>query len=94
MAFSGCARLEAVSFPLASAIYPSAFLNCVNLISLYLMRPSMTTLSNTNAFTSTPIGGYSDEAGRFGSIFVPASLYAAYIANANWKAFSERFVSV
>ena len=92
--FQNCTGLQIASFPELGTVQPFAFSGCTKLVSLYLMRSSMTVLSNSNAFTSTPIGGYSDAAGRFGSIFVPASLYETYLANTAWKVFSSRFVSV
>ena len=93
-AFANCSALLEVSLPAMTNILSVAFSGCVNLISLYLMGSTRCVLSASTAFTSTPIGGYSDVAGRFGSIFVPASLYNAYITAASWSFFSSRFVSV
>ena len=92
--FSGCVALSRATFPECSNIYADAFNGCTALISLYLMHSTVATLSNSNAFNSTPIGGYSAEAGRYGSIFVPANLLDEYQAETNWALFRERFVGV
>ena len=93
-AFDNCSRLATVSFPQATTIGDNAFYRCVNLKSLYLTGSSVCTLSNSNTFTSTPIGGYSASAGTYGSIYVPASLVDAYKSATNWTYFSSRFVGI
>jgi hypothetical protein len=49
-------------------------------------------LDRSDAFRSTPIAGYTDSAGKYGSIYVPASLLASYKTATNWTYFSSRFV--
>lgn len=93
-AFSTCAALETVSLPACTKIMNTAFMRCYNLKSLYLMGSSVCALSNSNVFSSTPIGGYSTSAGTYGSIYVPASLLTSYKAATNWTYFSSRFVGV
>lgn len=93
-AFSNCYALSTISLPAATTISVGAFMKCYNLKSLYLMGSSLCTLNNSNAFTSTPIGGYSTSAGTYGSIYVPASLLTSYKAATNWTYFSSRFVGV
>jgi hypothetical protein len=93
-AFYSCASLTTVSFPVCTSIGARAFYSCYNLKSLYLMGSSLCALSNSNAFTSTPIGGYSTSAGTYGSIYVPASLLTSYQTATNWTYFSSRFVGV
>ena len=94
-AFQKCASLTTAYFPSATSIGSSAFQNCYNLISFYLLGSSVATLSNSNAFTSTPIGGYTTSTGGvYGSIYVPSSLLASYKAATNWVNFSARFVGV
>ena len=75
-------------------IYPSVFSRCYHLTDLHLQGSYLYSLSHSNAFTSTPIAEYSASAGKFGSIYVPASLYDQYISATNWTYFSSRFVSV
>ena len=91
-AFQYCTSLTSVSLPMCTRIGNSAFVSCFNLISLTLGAPSVCLLPYSKAFYSTPIGGYSASAGRYGSIFVPASLLASYKAATNWSYFSSRFV--
>ena len=92
-AFRGCTALSTVSFPSCTAISNYAFSNCTKLVSLYLLGSSVATLSNSNAFRSTPIGGYSDVAGQFGSVYVPSSLLTAYQSATNWATISSRIVA-
>lgn len=92
--FQGCVNLTTASFPVVSNIGHSVFSGCYNLKSLYLTGSSVCTLSASNAFSSTPIGGYSTSAGTYGRIYVPASLLASYKAATNWTYFSSRFVGI
>ncbi len=93
--FYSCIALSIASFYRCSIIYSGAFGRCYNLLSLYLTGSSITALSNSNAFSSTPIAGYTTSTGGvYGSIFVPSSLYNSYIAATNWRYFSSRFVSI
>jgi hypothetical protein len=93
-AFSNCYSLATISLPAATTISAGVFMKCYNLKSLYLMGSSLCALKNSNAFTSTPIGGYSTSAGTYGSIFVPASMLASYKAATNWTYFSNRMVGI
>lgn len=94
MAFANCNNLSTISFPMLSSIYSGAFNSCYNLISLYLMGSSVCKLQNSSCFVSTPIGGYSASAGRYGSIYVPASLLSSYKTATHWSRLSSRFVGV
>ena len=94
-AFAYCSKLTTASFPSCTSIAVSAFYRCFNLISLYLLGSSIPSLANSNAFTSTPIAGYTTSTGGvYGSIYVPSSLYSSYKTATNWTYFSSRFVSV
>ena len=93
-AFQFCSSLTTVSLPAAAVIGSWAFHKCVRLTSLYLMGSSVAALSYSNAFSSTPIGGYSASAGQYGSIYVPLSLLSAYRGRPAWSYFSSRFVGV
>lgn len=86
--------LTTLSFPAATTIGQNAFRFCYYLKELYLMASSVCTLSASDAFYSTPIGGYSTSAGTYGSIYVPASLLTSYQVATNWTYFSSRFVGV
>ena len=93
-AFEYCKSLATISFPKATIIGNGAFYDCFNLKSLYLTGSSVCTLSKSNAFTSTPIAGYTASAGTYGSIYVPGSLINAYKSATNWTYFSSRFVGI
>lgn len=92
LAFASCSSLTLASFPVATGIRSAAFSACYHLISLYLTGSSLCALSHSNAFNSTPIGGYSISAGTYGSIYVPVSLLTSYQTATNWAYFSSRFV--
>lgn len=93
--FASCWMLQTASFPSCTSIGSSAFTKCFSLVSLYLTGSSVARLWASNAFSSTPIAGYTTSTGGvYGSIFVPSSLYSTYKASTNWTYFSSRFVSV
>lgn len=94
-AFWNCKNITTVYLRDVKNISATAFARCNNLLSLYLMGSSVPVLSNTNAFSSTPISNYTTSTGGvYGSIFVPASLYSSYLTATNWSLYSNRFVSV
>lgn len=93
-AFGYCASLTTASFSICSRIESAAFSRCYNLISLYLLYSSIASLPYSNAFSSTPIGGYSASAGQYGTIYVPSSLLSSYKTATNWTYFSSRMVGV
>ena len=93
-ALTSCYSVSVISIPSCASIERYAFDHCYNLVSLYLMGSSVAVLTNSDAFRSTPIGGYSASAGRYGSIYVPLSLLNAYQISTNWTFFASRFVGV
>ena len=94
-AFYFCTSLTTVSFPVCASIGSYAFRNCRNLLSLYLNAGGVCTLTNSNAFSSTPIAGYTTSTGGvYGSIFVPASLVDAYKTATNWTYFADRIAAI
>ena len=93
--FYNCADLTTISFPSVTIIGSSAFQYCSKLTSLYLLGSQVATLTNINAFGSTPISNYTTETGgAYGSIFVPASLYDSYKTASKWSTYSSRLVSM
>ena len=92
-AFQNCSRLASINLPSATTIGMGAFTNCSALISINLFGSSVPYLQGVNAFTGTPISEFWIF-GKYGSIYVPASLYSDYIASTNWAAYSSRFVSI
>ena len=94
-AFYACSNLTAVSFPSCTSIRNYAFCRCVKLLSLYFTGSGVISLAHSNAFSSTPIAGYTTSTGGvYGSIYVPSSLLASYKTATNWTYFSNRFVGI
>lgn len=99
-AFGQCSSLNTVIIgsPSTSSLTISGYRNfgsCYNLLSLYVLTGGLATLYSSNAFTSTPISNYTTSTGGvYGSIFVPSSLFDAYISANNWSKYSSRFVSL
>lgn len=93
-AFYNCKSLTTVSIPVCTSFGAYAFSGCWNLISLYLNQVSSIPTFGVGMFASTPISNYSTVAGRYGSIFVPSSLYTAFTTATSWSAYSARMVSV
>lgn len=93
--FSNCYELQSAYFEGTGAINSQAFANNRKLLSLYLLGSTMRTLQNVNVFGGGPISNVTSYVGDIhGSIFVPSSLYASYIAATNWITYSDRFVSM
>ena len=93
-AFQYCTSLTTASFPVCTSISVDAFRNCYRLTAIYLTNSSVCKLDASDAFSGTPIGGFSTTAGTYGSIYVPASLLTFYQKATNWTYFSSRFVGI
>lgn len=95
-AFAYCSYISMASLPELTAITGSSvFYRCYRLVSLYLLGSSVATLGVADAFSSTPIGGYTNFTdGVLGNIYVPSSLYSSYRTAPRWSSFATRFVSV
>ena len=97
-AFSRCFSLSYVDLGSARWLYgASAFTSCSLLISVYLRRSDGVCglgSAASGVFAGTPIYGNSATAGRWGSIFVPASLVDSYKTSTNWTVVSQRITSI
>lgn len=95
-AFMRCSNISEAFIPRVSYISMYAFMGCYRLLSLNLTEASSVVKMNaTTTFSYTPIAGYTSYTdGQLGSIYVPSSLYDAFISASYWSAYSERFVSV
>lgn len=97
--FRNCSSLTSAEFgssisrTINARIYSAAFTNCSKLTTLKLHWLSVATLSNANAFTSTPMS-VSTLTGTWGSIYVPASLVDAYKSATNWAAYASRITAL
>ena len=84
-AFQNCSSLTTANFPVATSIRTSAFQYCRSLKSLLLRNNKVCTLSNTSAFSSTPISSGT------GYIYVPSELIEQYKTANNWSTYASRF---
>ena len=84
-AFYSCSELTTANFPVATSIESYAFQSCSGLKSLLLRNNKVCTLSNTNAFTSTPISSGT------GYIYVPSALIEQYKTANNWSTYASQF---
>lgn len=88
-AFKSCTKLTTVDFPAVNAIEQYAFSYCSALTALILRNPNaVCRLSNTNAFTSTPI------ASGTGYIYVPSALVDSYKAATNWSTYADQIRAI
>lgn len=98
--FFGCSNLSIVRLGNVAWFAPSddnghIFGNCYNLVSLYLTQcSSVPTLTQSQAFNSTPIAGYSGSTSSSAHIYVPASLLTAFQSATNWVYFSDKMIGV
>lgn len=87
-AFFSCSKLTTADFSAATSIGGYAFYSCSKLTALILRSATMATLSNTNAFSSTPI------ASGTGYIYVPAALVDSYKAASNWSTYANQIRAI
>lgn len=100
-AFSRCWNLVEITLPYSPSagtcyIDAYAFHRCGKLTFVKLTGSCVWQLSNSNAFSSTPIVGYGSttNGNQYGSIYVPSSLLTQYQTATNWTYFSSRFVGI
>ena len=94
-AFHNCSTLSILSLPKAAYIRSAAFSGCQQLLSVYLLGSSIPLLAQSNAFSSTPIAGYTSyTSGVLGSIYVRASMLSLFQSATNWVYFSNRMVGL
>ena len=84
-AFYQCHALATLDFSAVTSIARYAFRECSRLIALILRSDVMCSLSNTNAFSSTPI-----KSGT-GYIYVPRALIEDYKVESNWSTYAAQF---
>ena len=87
-AFQACSALTTVNFPAVTRISSDAFQACSKLTTLILRSGTMATLSNTSAFSNTPI------ASGTGYIYVPAALVDTYKAATNWTTYANQIRAI
>ena len=87
-AFNSCSALTTADFPAVTRISSNAFQACSKLTTLILRSGTMATLSNTSAFSDTPI------ASGTGYIYVPAALVDTYKAATNWTTYAGQIRAI
>lgn len=92
-ALANCSSLQYFSGKYLSYISKFAFMSCKNLSVVMLTSYSKLGSVYTDAFNSTPIVD-STYLGYYGSIYVPESLLASYLGDANWATWSSRFAVI
>ena len=85
-AFYNCSQLISADFLVANYINTYAFQYCAKLTSIILRKSdAICTLSNKNAFDSTPISSGT------GYIYVPRALVDSYKAASKWSTYANQF---
>ena len=92
-AFYNCTSLTSIDLSMCTSIRNSTFGNCINLNNVTLRASTVCTLMDANAFYSTPMS-LSTLTGKYGSIYVPASLVAAYQSASNWSVYASRITAL
>lgn len=93
-AFSGCRNLSDVRLGAISAFSRAAFNECYNLVSLDLTRCSSVPSVYYDAFSRTPLVGYSTSTSSTPHIYVPESLYEAFLSASYWSSMASYITSV
>ena len=86
--FRACAALERIDFSKLSSIGNNAFLESSALVTVIIRTNRVCTLSNKNAFSSTPI-----ESGT-GYIYVPSALVDSYKSATNWATYANQIRAI
>ena len=70
------------------------FSNCQKLESVYMFAKAVVNMTQSDNFRHGPMGSSSYLSGRYGSIYVPASLVSNYQNHSVWSWYSDRFVGL
>lgn len=93
-AFQSCFSLASITLSACSSIDVNAFSACVSLLTMNLKNvASVPALADASVFNYSPITGYFAQIAAYGSIYVPSSLYSAFISASYWSNFSARITS-
>ena len=85
-AFYNCKNLEKIELYVLKSISTNAFQYCSKLNTVILRNTMMVTLSNVNAFDSTPIKTSTTS----GFIYVPDDLVESYKTATNWVTYASK----
>lgn len=87
-AMANCANLETVDIGAKCTISANAFNGDSKLKDIILRGDTMSTLSNVNALTGTPIPI------GMGGIYVPSALLATYKSGSNWSTYASNIFPI
>ena len=86
--FMGCSNLAKIDFDVLEEMKDADFYQCSALTAVIIRSPAVCTMSDSNAFKSTPIASGS------GYIYVPAALVDSYKAATNWTKYANQIRAI
>ena len=86
--FMGCSNLEKIDFDVLEEMKNADFYQCSALTAVIIRSPAVCTMSDSNAFKSTPI------ASGTGYVYVPAALVDSYKAATNWTTYADQIRAI
>ena len=86
--FLGCSNLEKIEFDVLEEMKNADFYQCSALTAVIIRSPAVCTMSDSNAFKSTPI------ASGTGYVYVPAALVDSYKAATNWSVYADQIRAI
>ena len=86
--FYNCTKLAKIDFDVLEEMKNADFYQCSALTAVIIRTPAVCTMSDSNAFKSTPI------ASGTGYIYVPAALVDSYKAATNWSVYADHIRAI
>ena len=86
--FRGCSNLAKIDFDVLGEMKNADFHQCSALTAVIIRSPAVCTMSDSNAFESTPI------ASGTGYVYVPAALVDSYKAATNWSVYADQIRAI
>lgn len=86
--FAGCSNLAKIDFDVLEEMQGADFYRCSTLTTVIIRSPAVCTMSDSDAFKSTPI-----ESGT-GYVYVPAALVDSYKAATNWSVYADQIRAI
>ena len=86
--FAYCLNLAKIDFDVLEEMKDADFYQCSALTAVIIRSPAVCTMSDSNAFKSTPI-----ESGT-GYVYVPAALVDSYKAATNWTEYANQIRAI
>ena len=86
--FARCSNLAKIDFDVLEEMQDTDFYQCSALTTVIIRSPAVCTMSDSDAFKSTPI-----ESGT-GYVYVPAALVDSYKAATNWSVYADQIRAI